>query len=292
MHNEPLIAIVGPTASGKTGLAVRLARALHGEVISADSRQVYRSLDIGTEKITEREMYGVPHHCIDIASPRRAFSVEQWRRHAEKALRGVVRRGALPIVAGGTGFYVKSLVYGHTFPQVKPNAELRRRLHKQSTDALYAMLQERDPARAQTIEKDNPRRLIRALEIADVLGSVPPAPDGKSPYNVRWVGIKPPFEILEDRIRTRLRKALRRGLVAETKRLRDELGLSWQRIDELGLEYRTVASYIRGELPKAELEEKLFRSVRQYAKRQVRWLKRNNDIVWYENTESAFEALV
>lgn len=287
--NSSLIVIVGPTASGKTELALVLAKKINGEVISADSRQVYRGLDIGTEKIRGRDMRGVPHHCIDIASPRRTCSVETWRTHAQRAVRDIQRRGGVPIIAGGTGLYVDALVYGMTFPHVPPNTALRRRLAKWSAERLYAYLFKLDPERAATIEKQNPRRLMRAIEIAEALGAVP-ALTRTARFTVTWIGLNPAFTVLEKRIRARLKTTLRRGLVAETRMLRDTLGLSWKRINELGLEYRIVGEYLRGELAKKDLENKLYQGVRRYAKRQLRWLKRNKDIVWYESPEAALAA--
>jgi tRNA dimethylallyltransferase len=283
---EKLIVIVGPTASGKTGLAIQLAKKLGGEVISADSRQVYRGLDIGTEKISRREMRGVPHHCIDIASPRRAYSVERWRAHAERAIRDITRRGQVPIVAGGTGLYVDSLVYGTEFPRVAPNTTLRAELSSWPIAKLYAHLIALDPERAETIEAENPRRLIRAIEVATALGKVPKIETQKERYDVTWIGLNPTFSVLEERIRTRLKKTLRRGLVAETRKLRGELGLSWKRINELGLEYRVVGEYLRGEVLEKDLEQRLYEGVRRYAKRQLRWLKRNKDIVWHPDTDT------
>lgn len=278
----PLIVIVGPTASGKTNLAVTLAKKIGGEIISADSRQVYRGLDIGTEKITVRAMRGVPHHCLDIASPRRTCSVETWRAHAERAIRDIQKRGRVPIVTGGTGLYVDALVYGFAFPRVRPNTALRTRLATWSAERLLKRLEKLDPERASGIEKRNPRRLIRAIEVAEALGRVPTLTRHPH-YAITWIGLNLPFPLLERRIRARLKKTLRRGLVAETRMLREELGLSWKRINELGLEYRVVGDYLRGELPKKNVEEKLYQGVRRYAKRQLRWFKHNNDIVWYES---------
>lgn len=283
----PLMVIVGPTASGKSSLAVALAKKYKGEVVSADSRQVYRKLDIGTEKISRRDMRGVPHHGIDIVSPRHAYSVERWRTYAERAIRATVRRGNIPIIAGGTGLYVDALVYGTSFPKVSPDIKLRRVLEKKTPAELYAYLLELDPDRAETIERENPRRLIRAIEVATALGAVPPLKEQEERFDVTWIGLKPPFEVLETRIKARLTQALKRGLVRETRMLRETLGLSWKRIDELGLEYSVVARYLRGELSKAEMEEKLYQGVRRYAKRQLRWLARNKRIVWYTSAEKA-----
>lgn len=286
----PLIVIIGPTASGKTGLAIELAKRLKSEVISADSRQIYRELNIGAEKVTKREMKGVPHHGIDIASPRRAISVEEWRTHAVRAIDAIHKKGRVPIVAGGTGLYIDALVYGTEFPAVKPNQTLRRELEKKSPPELLTELRTLDPARAQTIEQHNPRRLIRAIEIATALGSVPPLRHPTPQYEVTWIGLNPPFDELERRIAVRIDKALKKGLVGETKKLREEVGLSWKRINELGLEYRIVGDYIRGEISKTEVREKLIREVRRYAKRQLVWLKRYKEVAWYQSPEETLVA--
>lgn len=290
MNTRKLIAIVGPTASGKTGLSIELAKRYGGEVISADSRQVYKGLDIGTEKVTETEMQGVPHYCIDIASPKRAFSVEQWRSHAKRAIHAIQKHGNVPIVAGGTAFYVDTLVYGQQFPKVAPNTPLRKRLEKKTTDELFEILQRLDSERASTIEQKNPRRLIRAIEIATELGKVPKVKNKKPLYDVHWIGINPGLETLMERIENRFDTTLQNGLIEETKKLREEMGLSWKRIHELGLEYRIVGAYIREEIGKDEMKEKNIRELRKYAKRQMTWLKRNKEIYWYKNKEEALRS--
>ncbi|MBP9760538.1 MAG: tRNA (adenosine(37)-N6)-dimethylallyltransferase MiaA [Candidatus Pacebacteria bacterium] len=283
----PIIIILGPTASGKTELSIKLAKHVGGEIISADSRQIYRTLDIGTEKVTEKEMGGIPHHCIDIASPRRSLSVERWRQHARQAIVKCYKHGTMPLVVGGTGLYIDALVYGTNFPSVQPDMALRRMLEKKPTTELCAILEKLDPVRAQNIEKQNPRRLIRAIEIVRTLGSVPILANKKPLYEVTWIGINPPFPVLEERIAKRLSKALEKGLVDETRKLREELGISWRRINELGMEYRVCGEYLRGDLSKDKLHEKLTREVRRYAKRQLTWLKRYQDVSWHESAEEA-----
>ena len=193
MRKQKIIVILGPTASGKTALSIALAKKYGGEVISADSRQVYRGLDIGTEKVTKKEMRGVPHHCIDIASPRQAFSVTQWRKHAQKAIDRIVHNENIPIVAGGTGQYIDALVYNTVFPAVKPNYTLRRELEKKTCAELLKQLQQLNPVRATNIERENPRRLIRAIEIATALGGVPSLRKKEAQYDVIWIGIEIPF---------------------------------------------------------------------------------------------------
>lgn len=284
---NPIIVILGPTASGKSGLAVEIAHRNGGEVISADSRQIYRGLDIGTEKITAQEMRGIPHHCIDIASPRRSFSVEQWRKHALRAITHCYRRGVTPILAGGTGMYVDALVFNTSFPAVPPDPTLRKTLALRTPEELFITLTELDPARAMTIEPKNPRRLIRAIEIAHALGQVPPLAPPVPCYDVTWIGINPPFSVLEERIENRLAKAIENGLVRETQMLHETLGISWKRINELGLEYRICAQYLRGELPECDLFITLVREVRRYAKRQMTWLKRYKMVQWHTSVENA-----
>ncbi len=270
---QNIIVIIGPTASGKSALAVQLAKERNGEVISADSRQVYKGLNIGTEKITKHEMQGVPHHCLSIASPKRTLSVEQWRKHAEKAIASIVKKGKVPIVAGGSGLYVDALVFGTIFPAVPPNTKLRAELAKKSAEELFTILKTLDPARAKTIEQKNPRRLMRAIEIAQALGSVPKLKKQKPVYEVEWIHTSLPFSEIEERIAVRLKKALRKGLVQEVQQLK-ESGLSWKRLNELGLEYKIVGAFLRGELPKEQLFETLVREVRRYAKRQGVWLRK------------------
>lgn len=289
MTKTPLIIVVGPTATGKTGLSIELAKKYNGEVISADSRQVYRELDIGTEKVTQKEMQGIPHYCIDIASPKRPFSVEQWRTRAQKAIQKIHRNKHVPIVAGGTGFYVDALVHNYTFPTVTPNAPLRNELRKKSVEELFDTLSRLDPRRAATIENKNPRRLIRAIEIAITLGKVPTLKKKESLYNAVWVGIFPGHDVLTERITSRFEHTIRRGLVQETKKLREEIGLSWKRINELGLEYRIVGEYLRGEIDKNEMREKNIRELCKYAKRQMTWLKRNPEIHWFTNAQEALD---
>lgn len=281
----PIIVIVGPTASGKTSLSVALARKLGGEVISADSRQVYRGLDIGTGKVTKRETRGVPHYCLDIANPSRALSVTQWRTHAQRAIKDIAGRGKVPIIAGGTGFYIDALVYGLDFPAVKPNATLRKTLEKKTQPELLEMLKKLDPVRAKNIEQKNPRRLIRAIEVATALGKVPTLPKKKALYDVTWIGINPEEKILKEKIHARLLARMRQGMVAEVKQLRTPAsgsrGISWNRLDALGLEYRYLSRYLRGMISKDEMLVELERAICQYARRQMTWFKRNKNIRWF-----------
>jgi tRNA dimethylallyltransferase len=244
MTQPKVLVIVGPTASGKSALAVKLAKELNGEVISADSRQVYKGLDIGTGKITNKEMQGIPHHLLDVASPRRRFTLAQYQKLAEKKLIEIIARGKLPIVCGGTGFYIKALVDNIALPAVKPNLTLRKELLKLSTAELAAKLQQLDPERAKNIDTHNPRRLMRAIEIAAALGQVPPATSRPAKYEFIQYGITLEPEKLRQNIHERLLARMKQGLVKEVENLRTG-GLSWQRLDDLGLEYRFAANQSR-----------------------------------------------
>ena len=267
-----VIAIVGPTASGKTGLGIYLAQKLKGEVISADSRQVYKGLNIGTGKVTKKEMAGVRHHLLDVASPKKQFTVDDFVKRAETALKKI----EAPIVVGGTGLYVDMLLGRMSYPNVAPNPKLRAELEKKSVKQLFAQLKKLDPRRAATIEPEHKRRLIRAIEIAKALGKNPlPSPEPK--YEVLWLGLNP--KDLQKNISKRLKARIKAGMVAEAKRLH-KAGLSYKRMEELGLEYRYLARLLQKQLTQAEFETQLERAINQYAKRQYRWFKRNKDIKW------------
>ncbi len=274
------LVIVGPTSSGKSALAVTLAKKFNGEVISADSRQVYRGLTIGTGKITKREMKGVPHHLLDVASPKRKFSADDYIRHARAAIQDISSRGKLPIVAGGTGFYIDALVGRISLPNVPPNPAFRRIHNKSTVGQLFCMLEKSDPERAKTIEPNNKRRLIRALEIALALGKNP-TPKTTLEYDVLWVGIAPPLKELEKKISLRLLARMRQGMIAEAKQLHAD-GLSYKRMEELGLEYRSLARLLQGTVTREQMIEELNRAIRKYAIRQIRYWKRNKDIQWLE----------
>lgn len=281
-----IIAVVGPTASGKTDLAVELARRFNGEVISADSRQVYTGLDIGTGKATKREMRGVPHHLLDVASPKRTMSVVQYERLATRAIRDILKRGKIPIICGGTGLYIDAVLTNMSFPAVPPDATLRRVLAKLSTEELFKRLHALDPERAGNIDAKNPHRLIRAIEIATTLGSVPLRTPATPRYDTLTIGLMFPREKLGERIHARLLARMRRGMVAEVKRLHTE-GLSWKRMDDLGLEYRFLAQFLQGEIPKDEMLRDLETAIKNYAKRQMVWFKRDKNIHWFAPSDAS-----
>lgn len=298
MNKPKIIVIVGPTASGKSDLAVALAKKIKGEVISADSRQVYKGLNIGTGKITKKEMRGVKHYLLDVASPRRRFNASDFVKLSELTIVNIINKGKIPIVCGGTGFYIDALLGEKQIPEVPPNEKLRKKLEKKTTEELFKMLKKLDPERAETIDKHNPRRLIRALEIVEALGKVPEfeirnsksdLPDGeagiRNKFEIIKIGINIETEELKNRISKRIGKWFKQGLLKEVKSLHEK-GLSWKRMAEIGLEYKLVAEYYTTrKKPKAtfdilELKKKMAEKTWQYAKRQMTWFKRDKSIVW------------
>lgn len=279
MSIPKIIVILGPTASGKSDLAVEIALKFDGEVVSADSRQVYRSLDIATGKITVAEMRSIPHHLLDVADPRERYSVSYFKRDAEKAIDDILSRGKLPILCGGTGLYIQAIVDNVLPPEIAPNDAVRKELAGKTTDELFTMLQKLDPKRAETIDAKNPRRLVRAIEIANRLGIVPKLTDAPKKYEVLQIGIQTDTETLSARIETRLEKRLGEGMVEEAAELYKN-GLSFERMDELGLEYRYVAKYLQGKIDREEMKNELVTKIRQYAKRQMTWFKRDTRIFW------------
>ncbi len=283
-QKQRLLVIVGPTASGKSDLAVELALRHNGEVISADSRQVYKGLDIGTGKITAEEMKGIPHHCLDIADPEERFTAMDWKKAAEKALQDIASRGKLPIVCGGTGFYISALVDDLGFPEVEADMQEQQKLEALSTEELFEELKKLDPARAATIDLKNKRRLSRSIVIARKLGYVPELrkPEAtESKYDPVMIGISMSSTQLKKRIRDRLVSRIESGMIDEAKRLHSA-GLSYERMDELGLEYRYMAEYLQNKLMMPDLIETLAVRIGQYAKRQITWFKKDARIRWIE----------
>lgn len=279
MQSKPkIIVIVGQTSTGKSDFAVKLAKKVNGEIISADSRQVYKGMDLGTGKITKKEMQGIPHHLLDVASPNKVFSVSDFKLHADKKIEEILIRGKTPIICGGTGFYVDAVVDGVMLPEVAPNTKLRAKLEKESIEMLFKMLKKLDPTRAKNIDVKNKVRLIRAIEIAKALGKVPKI-KLNSPYDVIKIGLTLPDEVLKERIKARLLARIKKGMLLEIKKLHDN-GVSWKRMEMLGLEYRYGALYLQGKFTKQEMIEKLNIEIWHYAKRQKTWFKRDTNTIW------------
>ncbi len=304
-HKHKIIAIVGPNASGKSELGVKIAKKINGEIISADSRQIYRGLDIGSGKITNKEMQGVPHYCLSIANPKKVFTALDFKKCAEKAVSDILSRGKTPIIVGGTGFYIDAALCRAKLGEAPPNPKLRKKLAKKSTAELLKMLKKLDHKRIKTIEQKNPRRLIRAIEIVlwrkkrhfvDFAGFASTQPRGplggreESKINkmaILWLGIKRQPEELKKRIRSRLIKRLP-GIIGEVKKLHRQ-GLSWKRLFELGLEYRYASLYLQKKLSKDEMIQKILPESWHYAKRQMTWFKRNKKIRWISTKRRSVE---
>ena len=274
-----IIVILGPTASGKSALGVKIAKKINGEIISADSRQVYKGLNIGSGKITKKEMGNVPHHCIDIVSPKKIFTVVDFKKYADKAIKEIFAKNKTPIIVGGTGLYIQAVVDNIVLPEVKPNWKLRKELEKKTTGEIFVLLKKLDPMRAKNIDAKNPRRLIRAIEIAKTLGKVPNWDIRCPNWVATQIGIKLPDDVLKKNIGKRIKKMLKDGLVAETKKLKKSC-LSWKRIYEFGFEYKYPSLFLQNKINKDEMFAKMLTENWQYAKRQMTWFKRDKRIKW------------
>ena len=276
-----VIVVLGQTSTGKSDFAVEIAKQVGGEIISADSRQVYKGMDLGTGKITKKEMRGIHHHLLDIYSPSKIFTVNEFQKKANEIIKEILARGKVPIICGGTGFYIDAVVDGNIFPDVPPNKKLREELSKKSTPELLRILIKLDKKRAKNIDINNPVRLIRAIEISKALGKVPKIKKEESKYEFLKIGLELPPEILKERIKTRLLARMKKGMIKEVETLHKN-GTSWKRLNNLGLEYRYVALYLQGKIKKDEMTEKLYTDIWHFAKRQKTWFKRDENIIWVD----------
>ena len=289
-NNNKIIVILGPTASGKTKLAVDLAVKFNGEIVSADSRQVYRGMDIGTGK--DLSEYTVPYHLIDVANPKQRFDLAQYQRQAFKAIDDILGRGKLPILAGGSGLYLQAVVDNYKLSDVKKNLVLRKQLEKLSAKALFNKIKKLEPkiaAKINNSDKNNQRRLIRYFEILSQDGNLKNR-RGKKKYETLIIGIKFSKDILKQRIFKRLLERFKeQNMIGEIESLRRE-GLSWKKLEEFGLEYKFIALYLQGKLEYGELIEKLNLAIFQFSKRQLTWFKRwekqGAKINWVKNGKS------
>lgn len=281
-NRQEIVCIVGPTAVGKSDYAVEYALKNNGEIISADSRQVYKGMDIGTGKIIEKEMRGVPHYLLDIVDPRDDFNVDKFKTLAKEKIEEIHRKGKLPIICGGTGFYIDAVIYDISYPSVTHNNELRNELGKMNATSLFNMISDLDKDYANSLnnsEKNNKQRLIRSIEIIKSIGKMPRLENKTSPYNVKWIGLDMSYEKLKDRIHIRLMKRIDMGMADEVRKLYDN-GVSWEKLDSFGLEYRYISRYLRKMINKEEMLKRLELEICHYARRQMVWFKRNKDIEW------------
>lgn len=274
-----ILVVVGATASGKSALSVKLAEQFSGEIISADSRQVYRGLDIGTAKTTKKEMQGVPHYLIDVCDIKDIYTAVDFKQDANKAVDEIVGRDKLPIVTGGTYFYIDVLLNRISPAPVSPNWELRAILEKKSVEELASRLEKEDAQRFLTVDRQNKRRLIRALEIINTLDYVPLPTTNEVPYQVLTIAIKAERDQLRANYKQRAENWLDNGFRAEVEGLLKE-GISRERLREIGFEYKLMLELIDKVINEKTFVQKFIEKNWQYAKRQLTWLKKDKDIVW------------
>lgn len=279
--------ILGPTASGKSSLAIHLAKKFNGEIISADSRQVYKGMDIGTGKVTKIEQKIVPHYLLNVASPKKQFTVSDFKKLGRLTLARIIKKKKVPFIVGGTAFYIYSLIDDWNIPDVGPNQKLRNKLRNKSTSELFELLKKLDPVRAGSIDSRNPARLIRAIEIAKSLGFVPQLQKTiRANSSVLMLGIKKDQNALYKIIDKRLEERLQAGMADEVKKLRKS-GLSWKKLESFGLEYRFVALYLQNKLTYQEMVTQLKSAIHKFSKRQMTWFKRDARIKWVTNEDQA-----
>ncbi|OMP68679.1 tRNA (adenosine(37)-N6)-dimethylallyltransferase MiaA [Domibacillus epiphyticus] len=293
LTKEKVAVIIGPTASGKTDLSIFAAKQLNGEVISGDSMQIYRGLDIGTAKVTTSEMDGVPHHLIDIKNVDESFSAAEFQQLAREKITDINARGKLPIICGGTGLYIQSVLYDYQFAQNGNDETIRKQLEEEAeslgADALHEKLRKVDPASADAIHPNNVRRTIRALEVYSTTGR--PASEQQSTekpdekYDSAIAGLTMDRSVLYERINKRVDIMMEAGLLAEAKMLY-ELGLKdVPAVQAIG--YKELFGYLKGEQPLEEAVELLKQNSRRYAKRQLTWFRNKMDLEWVDVTDEA-----
>ena len=294
---QPLIILTGPTASGKTALSVELAKRIGGEIISADSMQVYRHMDVGSAKVTAEEMDGVPHHLIDVLDPQDAFNVVVFQEMAKKAMEEIYRNGHIPIVAGGTGFYIQALLNDIDFTENDGDTEYRQSLEKlaaeQGANVLHEKLRAVDPASADAIHANNVKRVIRALEFYEQTGKRisehnEEERQKESPYNFAYYVLNMDRARLYSRIDMRVDKMVEDGLVEEVEKLKS-MGCTRDMVSMQGLGYKEILDYLAGECSLEEAIYILKRDTRHFAKRQLTWFKREKEVSWLTQEEFDFD---
>ncbi len=279
-----IIVVLGQTATGKTSLSIELAKKYNGEIISADSRQIYRGLDLGSGKVTPKEAQDIPHYMIDVANPETPYTVFEFQKKAQGYIDDILKRKKTPIICGGTGMYIDALVYDQKFPEIAPDEKLREELQKLSPEELLERLKQLDEKRASSIDPHNTLRIIRAIEIKEHGGAIPVRSE-RSPYKVLWVGLCMEKEELEKRIYKRILSRIQEGMIDEVKNLIASKQLSHERAFLLGLEYRYISEYLKGNLSYEEMLSTLFSEIKKFAKRQMTWFKRNKKIHWFHPQE-------
>lgn len=290
MTKNKLIILAGPTASGKTSVSIDLAKRLGGEIISADSMQVYKYMDVGTAKISAEEMQGVKHHLIDVLDPKEDFNIVKFQNMVKCSIEEIVKNGHIPILVGGTGFYIQSVIYDIDFNNEYDNSSVRKKLEEEydafGADFMHEKLKKIDIVSAQTIHKNNKKRIIRAIEYF-LINNEPISShnevqrEKKSPYDYRFFVLNPPRDILYERINKRVDIMVENGLVDEVKKLR-EMGLSTANISMQGIGYKEIIEYLDGEVSLEIAIENIKQNTRHMAKRQVTWFKREKDVIYVD----------
>lgn len=297
MSKLPMIVLTGPTAVGKTKLSIALAKAVDGEIISADSMQVYRKMDIGSAKITQQEMQGIPHHLIDVLEPWEDFNVVVFQKLCKECLKGIYERGHIPIVTGGTGFYIQALLKDIDFTENEENTvyrqELERLAKEKGAEALHEMLRAVDEPSAKAIHANNIKRVIRALEFYHLTGQRisdhnEQEKAKESAYNSCYFVLNDIRELLYERIDMRVDEMLKIGLVEEVKSLQS-LGMKKEMVSMQGLGYKEILAYLEGEITLEEAVYLIKRDTRHFAKRQLTWFRRESDVIWVNKNEFDYD---
>ena len=297
MTKKPLIVLTGPTAVGKTKLSIDLAKAVNGEIISADSMQVYKYMDIGSAKIMPGEMQGVPHHLVDVLMPEEEFHVARFQAMAKEAMKGIYERGRVPILVGGTGFYIQAVVRDIDFTETDTDMQYRRELEDYAKDhspqALHEKLREVDPAAADEIHANNVKRTVRALEFFYQTGTRisehnQEQKEKESPYGTRYFVLNDIRSRLYERIDRRVDQMLDMGLVEEVRMLQRR-GLTKEMVSMQGLGYKEILDYLDGRCSLEEAVYTLKRDTRHFAKRQLTWFRREKDVIWVNKNEFDYD---
>ena len=293
---KPLVVLTGPTAVGKTKLSISLAKALNGEIISADSMQVYKYMDIGSAKITEKEMDGVPHHLIDVLSPFEEFHIVRFQELAKKAMEDIYNRGKTPVFVGGTGFYIQAITKDIDFTEGEEDKQYREELSRlaaeKGNEFLHEMLREVDKKSAEEIHANNVKRVIRALEFYKENGFPisqhnEEQKQNETPYNLAYFVLNAPRDLLYEQIDRRVDEMMKNGLVKEVQKLKD-MGCRREMTSMQGLGYKEILSFLDGEIPLDEAVRILKRDTRHFAKRQLTWFRRESNVVWVDKDKFAF----
>ena len=289
MNKPKVIVICGPTASGKTSLSIELAKKINGEIISCDSMQIYKDMNIGTAKVTEEEMQGIQHYLIDFVSPDVRYSVANYKNDAEKAIETIIDKGKIPIIVGGTGLYLDSLIYGIEYPEIKFDEEYRKRLEKEADEKglefLYNKAKEIDEQAMQKISPNDKKRIIRVLEIYHATGKNKTEQEIESrkkevKYDYKIFAINMDREKLYERINIRVDKMIENGLIEEVEDLQKKYNHFPTAMQGLG--YKEVVEYLQNQITRDEMIEKIKQESRRYAKRQLTWFRKNKQTIWLD----------